>query len=387
MSWNFGKNITLKLEDALFSSASQSLMTGWLDGKVSKYISIIRKISVANKYGELHYSTTAYPSPEITEEEWELIYKLIGNPNATYPSDVYYIWETYLEETSLPRTTNIIPITKEFIDQPYVGQMRKIIRDCYYNRDKVQIHHQADYYLAFDPDMIKVLLKELNTVDDYYKIDTNNYKIETIDRMEKYYAPEEGLKIDFAQQEANLKKYFKNIKDESYFIYFDPHTMQPLVNNINGTFDINSNSYFLRAGTPYYKWSRTVQRVLSDNDFLGKTLTINADSFPKTFKIVGETYIREQQTQKDSKYQFIINRAQLNPDTNINLSAASDPTTFSMDINVLPYDNGNMIELRQFDVTRDKNNNEKIVAQNDNYTRTYVEQEEESYNDIIVEEE
>jgi hypothetical protein len=33
-----------------------------------------------------------------------------------------------------------------------------------------------------------------------------------------------------------------------------------------------------------------------------------------------------------------------------------------MDINVLPYDNGNMIELRQFDVTRDKNNNEKIVA-------------------------
>jgi hypothetical protein len=73
--------------------------------------------------------------------------------------------------------------------------------------------------------MIKVLLKELNTVDDYYKIDTNNYKIETIDRMEKYYAPEEGLKIDFAQQEANLKKYFKNIKDESYFIYFDPHTM------------------------------------------------------------------------------------------------------------------------------------------------------------------
>jgi hypothetical protein len=137
MSWNFGKNITLKLEDALFSSASQSLMTGWLDGKVSKYISIIRKISVANKYGELHYSTTAYPSPEITEEEWELIYKLIGNPNATYPSDVYYIWETYLEETSLPRTTNIIPITKEFIDQPYVGQMRKIIRDCYYNRDKV----------------------------------------------------------------------------------------------------------------------------------------------------------------------------------------------------------------------------------------------------------
>lgn len=383
-SWNFGKNATLKLEDALFSSASQSLMSGWLSGKVSKYISILRKISVANQYGELHYSTFAYPSPELDENEWELIFKLIGNPNSEQSSANRHLWKNYNFEFL---TYQIVPITKEFIDQPYVGEIRKKLKEYY----KKRLYNPAgtDKYIGFDTNIYSIILDNLKTIDDYYKIDSNNYKLNIIDRMESGYAPESGLKIDFQKQKDNLQKYFQNNKSESYSIYFDPRTMSPLVNNfIDGTFDIDSNSYFLRAGTHYYKWSRTVQRILSDKDFLGKALVINADNFPGVFKIVGETYIREQQTQKDIKYQFVINRAQLSPDTNINLSAAGEPTTFSMNINILPCENGNMIELREFNTVDDlSSGGTKIVAQTSEYTKTYVAKETQKYNDIIVEEE
>lgn len=383
-SWDFGKNITLKLEDALFSPASQSLMSGWLNGKVSNYISILRKISVANQYGELNYSIYAYPSPELSDIEWEVIFRLIGNPNASQTSAVRRLWNNYNFNNL---SQEIIPITKEFIDQPYVGEIRKTIKEYYLKRLYNPVGTQKN--ISFDTNIYDIILENLNSVDDYYKIDSNNYKLNMIDRMEKCYAPESGLKIDFSQQKENIKKYFQNDKRESYSIYFDPRTMQPLVNNfVDGTFDIDSNSYFLRAGTLYYKWSRTVQRVLSDKDFLGETLLINADNFPGVFKIVGETYIREQQTQKDLKYQLVINKAQLNSDTNINLSAAGEPTTFTMNINVLPCENGKMIELRQFDVVDDlQRGGTKIAAQNSEYTKTYVATENQEYYDIIVEEE
>ena len=78
ISWSYGKNISLSLEDALFSPASINMTFGWLQSKLSKYTSVIAKINLANKYGRLNYSTYAYPSPKLSEEEEELIYFVIG---------------------------------------------------------------------------------------------------------------------------------------------------------------------------------------------------------------------------------------------------------------------------------------------------------------------
>jgi hypothetical protein len=47
---------------------------GYLEAKFSKYTSAIVKINIANKYGKLHYAPNIYPSPELTKEEWEVIY-------------------------------------------------------------------------------------------------------------------------------------------------------------------------------------------------------------------------------------------------------------------------------------------------------------------------
>lgn len=76
LSWNFGKDLKLKLEDALFSQMSlNTFMNGRVMAKMSPWTSAIAKLNVANKYGQKHYSTKAYPSPELTEGEWEIVYR------------------------------------------------------------------------------------------------------------------------------------------------------------------------------------------------------------------------------------------------------------------------------------------------------------------------
>ena len=127
----------------------------------------------------------------------------------------------------------------------------------------------------------------------------------------------------------------------------------------------------LKEGTVYYKWSRTIKPKLDETSLIGKTLVINANTFPTNFKIVGETYIREQKTQKDSRYQFVINRAAISNQTNIELQADGDPTTFSMTIDVLSPPNEIMMELRQFDVDEDTTcGGTRIIPQSSKYSYT-----------------
>ena len=76
VSWSYTKDIKLKAEDALFTQASLSmLIAGQLAQKMSPWTSAIAKLMVANKYGRNSYSTKAYPSPQLTDEEWEIVFR------------------------------------------------------------------------------------------------------------------------------------------------------------------------------------------------------------------------------------------------------------------------------------------------------------------------
>jgi len=88
ITWNFGKELTLNLTDALFSPASMSLVWGGkLNAKLTDYTSTIVKCNMANKYGMLNYSTKAYPSPALSDEEWELIFKAAEEADVPSGSD------------------------------------------------------------------------------------------------------------------------------------------------------------------------------------------------------------------------------------------------------------------------------------------------------------
>lgn len=110
----------------------------------------------------------------------------------------------------------------------------------------------------------------------------------------------------------------------------------------------------LRKGTFYYKWSRTVKEKTEDDDsVLGKILTINPQTFSGKYQIVGETFIRNEKTQKDERYQFIINEAVVSPEAKITLEAEGDPTVFDLKIKALTLKNLPSLELKQFNVKED----------------------------------
>lgn len=417
ITWNFGKEITLNLEDALFTPASMSLTWGGdLQAKLSPYTSAIVKIKLANKYGSLHYSTKAYPSPALTDEEWEIVFRAatelgMQNPNVEKGS---ILW-TKANDTDKRHTywTETYAFTKDEAD---IEENRVQLMRYYFKRlwklkqqgegDDVKFKEketpanpvppeQAEVQKAMPSLIIDKILSYIDNLKKIGYIDTQIYDLEVIDRMEKCIVKDEyGLVISTAEQKQNLLRYYEDDRTSSYCIYYDPKTMEPLLSlnedgiikgwdttkiydkNFNMTTD--TDKFRLRKGTIYYKWTRTVKyKNGTDDGILGRTFVIDADTFPEAYKIVGETYIRDQKTQKDHRFQFVINRANISADTNITLEAEGDPTTFSMSVDVLTPPNDIMIELREFDVDEDrKRGGTKILPQSSKYTYTATSIEE-----------
>ena len=398
IGWNFGKDIKLTLEDALFSPASMSMLWGGdLQAKLSPYTSAIVKINLANKYGRLHYSTRAYSSPEFTDEEWDIIYKAVEIQKVPLSDDStkkFWDFSGKAQDSDTPRFWK-----KYYVkDDPIIEQNRTELRKRYFQRSWAYDHEDelskatlaltgsredSEYGSIFNNSMampqivINTIISFITEITRLGKIDTDYEDIEVVDRMEKCVVKSKnGLTISTVEQKKNLLKYYQNDRTSSYTIYYDAKTMQPLLNLsdniINSWNTTTSDKFTIKTGTIYYKWSRTVKyKTQASDGILGKTLVIDAEQFPGLYKIVGETYIREQKTHKDQRYQFVINKAQVSNTTNIVLQADGEPTTFSMDIDVLNPLNGAMIELKQFDVDDDYiHGGTRIVPQNSDYTYT-----------------
>lgn len=81
-----------------------------------------------------------------------------------------------------------------------------------------------------------------------------------------------------------------------------------------------------------------------------QVLTIEADDFPGTYKIVGDTYARDRDTGEDQYFQFVIPRAKMSAEQTLTLEAEGDPTTFNLNLTVLRPTTGHMIELIQYEI-------------------------------------
>lgn len=81
----------------------------------------------------------------------------------------------------------------------------------------------------------------------------------------------------------------------------------------------------------------------------GTKITIDADTFPGTYYITGETYARNETTGDDEGFQFIIPKAKLQSEITLTMEAEGDPSTFNMTVKALRPSNGRgMIELVQY---------------------------------------
>jgi len=79
------------------------------------------------------------------------------------------------------------------------------------------------------------------------------------------------------------------------------------------------------------------EEVLTDNNGSETAIevTISPDTFPGTYKVIGDTFMRSEKTGKDEPFQFIINKAKVQSNVTITLQAEGDPSTFEMTLNVL----------------------------------------------------
>ena len=64
-------------------------------------------------------------------------------------------------------------------------------------------------------------------------------------------------------------------------------------------------------------------------------VTISPDTFPGTYRVVGDTFMRSQDTGKDEAFQFVIDKAKVASNVTITLEAEGDPSTFEMQLTVL----------------------------------------------------
>ena len=369
ITWYYGKEISLNLEDALFSPASMSMIWGGLlESKLSKYTSAIVKCNMANKYGTLHYSIKAYPSPALTDEEWEIIFEVAEENNLDSGSGNQ-------NATKYKKNGDII--------ESYVAENRNSLIYKYFKRKWA-----TETEKAMPQSIIDAIIKKIDSLDKVGTIETDIHELEVIDRMEKCIVKDrKGLEISTKKQKENLLRYYKDDKTSSYTIFYDAKTMLPLLqvndagkvlgwdgdkdDDNDGTLE-ETDKFRIKIGTVYYKWTRTVKYKESEDDgILGRTLVIDAETFPDDYKIVGETYIREQKTGKDQRYQFVIHRANVSSDTSITLQADGDPTTFSMQIDVLTPPNDIQMELKQYNVEDDLlEGGTRIVPQRSRYTYT-----------------
>ena len=109
------------------------------------------------------------------------------------------------------------------------------------------------------------------------------------------------------------------------------------------------NGQAIEDGTTFKKGANYIAKCTATAKTKA-SLTIEADDFPGTYKLVGDTYARNRDTGKDEYFQFTINRAKMSAEETLTLEAEGDPTTFNLNMRVLRPADGKMMELVQYTV-------------------------------------
>lgn len=82
-----------------------------------------------------------------------------------------------------------------------------------------------------------------------------------------------------------------------------------------------------------------------DLENIDKTITINANTFPGTYAVIGTTFARDEATGTDEVFKFVIPKAKIQSETTLTMEAEGDPTVIGMTLKVLRIKNGDMMGL------------------------------------------
>lgn len=80
------------------------------------------------------------------------------------------------------------------------------------------------------------------------------------------------------------------------------------------------------------------------------TITIDANKFGGTYRVVGDTIVRSRETGEDEPFQFVIEKAKVNSEVTFTMEAEGDPATFNLPLRVLKDDHSTMFKLIKYNI-------------------------------------
>ena len=386
--WDYGKEITVTLEDALYTPSSMGMLWSGKHG--------LKKTKL---YGTLRVEILdESDKQEQTIEDNAIITLDTYNDFAYYkkPSDskniciCTTIGESRLNMTGYEWISNIKISTINSLEQYNFNSVKFMYTISSKLNDAVPTHRyfvlnsDSEYSecavdwggSVLDEDKLQykeVLLKEIEldngkTKKIYFTLDKNNnndvpeevvYQIEHglnsvkyLERIEKCKATQ-TFAIDTS---INLKhgnyRYLSKYSEKELTVFIDPKTMLPYEPNAESFTRKNGESVkgdlrIIKQHEIYYKWTRT---KATDYTSLGRQIIVDPIHFPGCYRLVGETYSRNRNTGKDQRFQFEIPLCKIGSENNLTLEAEGDPTTFNMTLKVLRREDGVMMKLTQYDV-------------------------------------
>lgn len=332
ITWDYGKEITVNLEDALYTPASMSMLWG------GKY---------ASKSVELWGVFDAHKE----KFSWaKAILKDFSN---------FSIEESQIKGTIYKWTVNLIIMSLD-------GQLR-------HEKNNVEISYYPKYgrnYWSFNKPVDfedgSFTLSEgknlfVNVPQELiYQIKHGIEGVKFLDRMEKCVATRNFV-ID---TDTNIKhgnyRYLKKYDKTALTVFIDPTTMQPYEPNLDFFIRKDGSRYpeegfkklrLIKQNEVYYKWTRS---VAPPHMSLGNRIIVDAEHFPGIYRLVGETYSRNRDTHEDERFQFEIPLCKMGSENSFTLEAAGDPTVFKMTLQVLRKEDGTMMKLTQYNVEQAK---------------------------------
>lgn len=334
ITWDYGKEITINLEDALYTPASMSML--W-DGKY------------ASKSVELWGVFDTYKE----KFSWaKAILKDFSN---------FSIEEDQIKGTIYKWTVNLIIMSLD-------GQLRHEKNDIeisyyskygrnYWSFNKPVDFEDGSFTLSEGKNLFVNVPQEL-----IYQIKHGIESVKYLDRMEKCVATRNFV-ID---TDTNIKhgnyRYLKKYDKTALTVFIDPTTMQPYEPNLDFFIRKDGSRYpkegfkklrLIKQNDVYYKWTRS---IAPPHMSLGNRIIVDAEHFPGVYRLVGETYSRNRDTHEDERFQFEIPLCKMGSENSFTLEAAGDPTVFNMTLQVLRREDGTMMKLTQYNVEQAKYN-------------------------------
>lgn len=396
--WDYGKEITVTLEDALYSPSSQGMTWGGKFG--AKKFTLYGEVGVQNLNEEMrivpcHFIIDSFSNFKIIKNVyvWDVCINIVSTDNTvrerienvplyynleeqkwSFSEEEYVADQVLLGDIDGDGVVTVsdskllglyvlspthFPLTEKQLIAADIDQDGKID-----SKDMSMLNNIIGNIIPGGSAPTKKIYYSLTKEsfgiappqEAIYQIDHALNNVYYLDRIEKCRANQTFvIDTDINTLHGNYR-YLEKYAHSELTVFIDPRTMQPYEPNTDSFVRKNGsikegNLRVIKQHEIYYKWTRS---KAIDNTSLGHQIVVDAIHFPGTYRLVGETYSRSRKTGKDQRFQFEIPLCKMGTENNLTLEAEGDPTTFNMTLKVLRREDGVMMKLTQYSVENAK---------------------------------